>query len=59
MISDASLQMVFVHAAYGRSMMAAHRLEQRLLAIVSCYPEKLPEKYTAEKNWKNDIRLIS
>lgn len=49
MISDASLQMVFVHAAYGRSMMAAHRLEQSLLVILSCYPDNFPEKYTAEK----------
>jgi len=49
MISDASLKMIFVYAAYGRSMMAAHQLEQNLLAIVSSHPEKLPEKYTAEK----------
>lgn len=48
MLSDKSLQMIFVYAAYGKSMMSAHKLELKLLAIVSCYPERLPEKCTAE-----------
>lgn len=48
MLSDASLKMVFVYAAYGKSMMNAHKLELQLLAILSFYSEKLPEKCTAE-----------